>query len=244
MSAVPTTADEAPPTSRRALLIAAVIAVVIEHLVPFGGWILYPFTLLATWVHEMGHGVTSLLVGGTSSSLATVGAASGLAHIAAARGPPPALTCRGGLLAPPLVGAATLAFARGPKRARVLLLVLAAALVVSLAIWVRTVVGWIAVPIVASLIAAFGVWGSGRERVVFAQFIGLLLGLDTIARIDYLFSASATIRGREQPSDVAIIVEQLGSFVPVWGALLALVGLSALYLGLRVAWRTPAVAKG
>ena len=120
MSAAPTTADEAPPTSRRALVIAAVIAVVIEHLVPFGGWILYPFTLLATWVHEMGHGVTALLVGGTFSSLDIFRDASGLAHINAARGFPMALSCMGGLLAPPLVGAATLAFARGPKRARVL----------------------------------------------------------------------------------------------------------------------------
>lgn len=239
MAAASKTPEEVPTTSRRALVTAAILAVVIEHLVPFGGLILYPFTLLATWVHEMGHGLVALLVGGSFSSLDVFRDASGLAHIRAARGFPYALACMGGLLAPPLVGAATLALGRGPRRARVLLLALAAALVVSLVIWVRTVAGWVAMPLVAALVAAFGIWGSERERVVFVQFIGLLLGLDTIARIDYLFSSTATVNGREQPSDVALIVQDLGSFVPLWGALLALVGLGALYLGLRVAWRSP-----
>ncbi len=239
MAATRDTAPEAPTTPRRALVTAAVVALVIEHLVPFGHLILYPFTLLATWVHEMGHGLTALMVGGSFSSLDIFRDASGLAHVNTERGLPYALACMGGLLAPPFVGAATLALGRGPKRARVVLLALSLALVVSLAIWVRTLVGWISMPLVAAVVAAFGVWGSERERVVFVQFVGLLLGFDTLARIDYLFSATATIRGREQPSDVALIVGELGSFIPLWGALLAGVGLTALYLGLRVAWRAP-----
>lgn len=238
------TLEEAPTTSRRALVTAAILTVVIEHVVPFGRLVLYPFTLLATWVHEMGHGLTALLVGGTFSSLDIFGNASGLAHINTARGFPYALSCMGGLLAPPLVGAATLALGRGPKRARVLLLALAATLVLSLAIWVRTLAGWIAMPIVAAVVAGFGLWGSARERVVFAQFIGLVLGLDTIAGIDYLFSSSAMVGGRERPSDVALIVGELGSFIPLWGALIAAVSLGALFLGLRVAWRAPGAAKG
>lgn len=230
---------EAPTTPRRALVTAAIVALVIEHLVPFGHLILYPFTLLATWVHEMGHGLTALMVGGSFSSLDVFRDASGLAHINTARGLPSALAAMGGLLAPPFVGAATLALARGPKRARLVLLALSLALVVSLAVWVRSLAGWIAMPLVAAVVAAFGVWGSDRERVVFAQFVGLLLGFDTLARVDYLFTGAVTIQGREQPSDVALIVRELGSFVPLWGALIAGVGLTALSLGLRVAWRAP-----
>ena len=42
----------------------------LQGLVPYGGYLLYPFTLLSTWVHEMGHGVTALLrIGGTSAVL-------------------------------------------------------------------------------------------------------------------------------------------------------------------------------
>lgn len=236
----PTKPEETPALSaRRTLVIAAVIAVVIEHLVPFGGLILYPFTLLSTWVHEMGHGVTALLTGGSFSSLDIFADASGVAHSSSARGIPRALVSIGGLLAPPFVGSAMLALGRGPRRARVILLTLALALLVSLALWVRSVAGWVSMPLVAALVGAFGVWGSDKERLTFVQFIGLLLGLDTVARIDYLFSATAHSGGRELPSDVANVVEQMGSVIPVWGALLSIVSLSALYLGLRVAWRRP-----
>jgi len=221
---------------RRALVLAAVTALVVTHFVPFGRLILYPFTLLATWVHEMGHGLTALLLGGRFISLDIFRDASGLAHSTSARGVATALVAIGGLLAPPLVGASTLALGRGPRRTRAILLALSAALLLSLALWVRSVAGWVSMPLVAALVAGVGLWGSERERLVFTQFIGLLLGLDTVARIDYLFTASATIDGRERPSDVALVVGELGSVVPVWGALLALVGLSALYLGLRVAW--------
>jgi hypothetical protein len=235
---------EAPAEShalnvRRTLVAAAVIAVVIEHLVPFGGLILYPFTLLATWVHEMGHGVTALLVGGSFASLDVFADASGLAHTSSSPGIPRALVAIGGLLAPPFVGSAMLGLGRGPRRARIILLGLALALLVSLALWVRTAVGWIAMPLVAALVAAFAVWGSANERLIFAQFIGLLLGLDTVARIDYLFMSSVVVDGDSRPSDVANVVGQMGSVIPAWGALLALVGLSALYLGLKVAWRRP-----
>ena len=232
--------DEQTPSVRRALVVAAVVVLAVRHIVPFGGVILYPFTLLGTWVHEMGHGVTALLVGGTFVSLDIFRDASGLAHMTAPRGFPSALVAIGGLLAPPLAGASILVLARGPRRSRVVLLALAAALVLSLALWVRTLAGWVAMPLVAALVAAFALWGSPRERLVFAQFIGLLLGLDTVARIDYLFTASATVNGREQPSDIAAVVAEMGSIIPVWGALVALVGLSALYLALRVAWRTTA----
>ena len=131
------------------------------------------------------------------------------------------------------------ALARGPRRTRALLLALAAVLVLSLVVWVRSLAGWISMPLVAALIAALGVWGSPRERLVFTQFIALLLGLDAASRIDYLFVASTTIDGHALPSDVAVVVGGMGSIIPVWGALLTLVGLSALLLGLRVAWRAP-----
>ena len=34
--------------------------------VPYGDTLLYPFTLLATWFHEMGHGLASMLLGRSS----------------------------------------------------------------------------------------------------------------------------------------------------------------------------------
>src|SRR5690242_17994454 len=175
------------PTSRGALLLAIGVSAVVGWFVPYGGYILYPFTLMATWVHEMGHGMASLLSGGRFESLDVFASAGGLAHTLHSNSAD-GFVCAAGLLAPPIVGAGVLAAARGPRRARVVLAVLAAAMVLSLLVWVRSVAGWISLPLVAAVIGAFARWGSPREVLFLAQFLGLRLAVDTVTRIDYAFS--------------------------------------------------------
>src|SRR5262249_33735343 len=141
-------ASSPQPTSspRRALVTAVVLIVVIERLVPYGRQLLYPFTLLATWVHEMGHGLTALLVGGRFEKLEVFSNASGLAHTAGYGGWRSGLVALGGLLAPPLAGASILALGRGGRRARLILFALALALAISPAIWVRSTTRITAMP--------------------------------------------------------------------------------------------------
>lgn len=225
-----------PHRSRRTLLGAAVIVLLFERVIPFGQLVMYPFTLLATWAHEMGHGVGALFVGQRFDRLEIFADASGLAHVRSASGWPHAVLLATGLLAPPLAGFAMLTFGRGPRRARIALLALALALLASLALWVRSVAGWVAVPTVALLTAALGVWGSERERMGGVQFLGLLFGLDTLVRVDYLFSKTATAGGAELPSDVAAIATELGGVYWLWGLLIACVSFTLLALGLCIAW--------
>src|SRR6201995_1283858 len=94
---------------RSAILWAAVLVFVIAGFVPFGTLILYPLELFTTWVHEMGHGLTALAVGGSFGYLQIFGNGSGLAHCRSAPGVPSALVALGGLLAPPIVGTLILA---------------------------------------------------------------------------------------------------------------------------------------
>jgi hypothetical protein len=225
------------PTSRGALVLAAVVYFVIHAFVPFGTLLLYPLTLLATWVHEMGHGLTALMLGGSFTSLDVFANASGLAHAAGREPWQQGLVAAGGLLAPPIVGAILLAVSRGPRRARILLGGIAVAIVVSLAIWVRSIAGFIALPIDAAAIGAFCIWGGPRERMVFAQFTGIALAIDTWSRKGYLFSASATIDGVERPSDVTTVAGAFGGPYLVWGLFLFAVSCALLAVGLRSAWR-------
>ncbi|MFO0586129.1 MAG: M50 family metallopeptidase [Polyangiaceae bacterium] len=222
--------EETPPprpTSRGALLFAVVLSVVVGSFVPFGRYLLYPFTLMATWVHEMGHGIGALVSGGRFESLDVFGDASGLAHVAntdAADG----LVCAAGLLGPPIAGAAILAFARGPRRARLLLAVVAGAMVVSLAVWVRSIAGWVSLPITAALIGVFARWGSPREILVFAQFLGLRLALDTVTRIDYIFTDKVEVGGVTRLSDIARVAQCWGGPRFFWSLVIA--GLSLLFV--------------
>ena len=45
------------------MLLLAVLVIVVAWQVPYGPQALYPLTLLATFAHEMGHGLTALLAG-------------------------------------------------------------------------------------------------------------------------------------------------------------------------------------
>lgn len=229
--------DQAPkPSVRRALIIALVVYFFVTRFVPFGRTLLYPLTLLATWVHEMGHGMTALVLGGSFSSLDVFANGSGLAHCATSQPWQSGLTAAGGLLAPPIVGAVLLATSRGPRRARILLAGLGVAILLSLAIWVRSVTGWIALPIVAAVLTAFVVWGGPRRRMVFAQLIGVTLAIDTVSGSGYLFTASVTVDGTERPSDITNFAHAFGGPYLAWGLLLAAISFGLLGLGLYLAW--------
>lgn len=230
------------PTSRGALLTALAISLVVSWVVPFGRYLMYPFTLLGTWVHEMGHGLAALAVGGTFASLDVFANASGLAHTTNGPGARDAIVCAAGLLAAPLLGGAVLAFARGPRRARLVLFVLGAAMLVSLVLWVRSLAGWVSLPLVGLLVGGVARFGSPRERMLLAQFLGLRLAADTLSGADYLFARTATIDGRELPSDISRVAAALGGSYIVWGLLVAAVSSALLGAGLWAAWRRRAAA--
>src|ERR1043165_7404197 len=76
---------------RTAILLAAALVFVVMAFVPFGPILLYPLSLFTTWVHEMGHGLTALAVGGEFRELSIFGNGSGLALCAALPGVPAGL---------------------------------------------------------------------------------------------------------------------------------------------------------
>ncbi|MDB5212170.1 MAG: hypothetical protein JWO86_97, partial [Myxococcaceae bacterium] len=130
------------------------------------------------------------------------------------------------------------ATARGPRRAQMLLVALGVALLASLIVWVRSVAGFVAVPLVAAVLVLFTWWGSPRERMFLAQFIGLRLALDTMGRgMDYLFTDSATVGGVKRASDIARVAEGFGGPRFVWSGVIASVCIAFVAIGLVAAWR-------
>jgi hypothetical protein len=226
---------------RHAIVLAAALVYVVAYFVPFGHQALYPLTLFTTWVHEMGHGLTGLALGGPFTSLDINSDASGTAYTYAAYGWREALVCLGGLLAPPIVGAAILAFVHGPRRARIVLALLAVGLVLSVIVYVRTVTGVIAMPIVA-LALAFVAWRgfAPHHRVIVAQVLGVVLATDTLTRMtSYVFESEVEIGGKKTPSDIQMVADNLGGHYVLWGMLVTAVALGLLAAALWWAWRRP-----
>lgn len=207
-----------------AMLLAVVLIVALKWW-SYGRLVLYPLTLFATWVHEMGHGVTALLVGGSFDRLEIFANAAGLAHTRYPGGLRSALVSLGGLLAPPFVGCALLGLSRSPRWGRALLYGLVAAIALSLVIWVRTLVGGLLlVPLAGALWLVARKLSHGAGLFV-VQLLGFTLALDTVNRLDYLFEESVLIDGVQRTSDIGNVARVLGGPTLLWSLLVAGVAL-------------------
>jgi hypothetical protein len=223
---------------RHAIVLAAVLVFAVSAWLPMGRWVIYPLELLSTWVHEMGHGLTALVLGGEFTQLEIFRDGSGLATCWAREGWPEAMVSLGGLLAPPVVGAAILGIVHGPRRARLLLGGLALALVASVAVFVRSPTGVVAMPVVA-LALGWAAWRlDGDYRVVVAQALGVVFALDTLTRmVSYVFMSEVEVDGVVRHSDIQNVADNLGGHYALWGVAVTAVAVGLLALGVRSAWR-------
>ena len=115
------------------LVVAIVLTVVLFNL-PWGRLALYPFALLSTWFHEMGHGMTALILGGDFKALVLRPDTSGFALYDAPQGFGAlrrAAISSAGYLGTAVVGAGLLTLRRWPKAVPAVLGALAAALALS-----------------------------------------------------------------------------------------------------------------
>ena len=76
---MPIDRQEKPVNSARYLILAGLATIIIWQ-VPYGHQILYPFTLLATYAHEMGHGLAAMLTGADFEQLVLFPNGSGFAR--------------------------------------------------------------------------------------------------------------------------------------------------------------------
>lgn len=76
---MPNFARRSDRNERVALLVACAAASVLLWQTSWGSTLLYPFTILATWFHEMGHGLAALLTGNSFEELLIFADGSGLA---------------------------------------------------------------------------------------------------------------------------------------------------------------------
>ncbi|MCO5168786.1 MAG: M50 family metallopeptidase [Planctomycetes bacterium] len=207
--------------------------------VPYGRYALYPFALLATWAHEMGHGLAALLVGGSFSHLELYPDLGGVAYSRHGGGLRGVVVSAGGLLGPALLGGLVVVLGARQATARRVLLGLGLALVASLVLWVRNPFGMVSVAALAAATLALARWGAETPRLVVTQLIGIQLCLGSLASFDYMFTKGFERGGKLMASDTQAIAEVLLLPYWVWGALIA--GLSLLILAgaFWLAWVRP-----
>ncbi|WP_338760787.1 M50 family metallopeptidase [Bernardetia sp. ABR2-2B] len=220
-------------SSLTGLLIAAVITVVLFN-VPYGRYVSYPFLILGTWFHEMGHGLMALLWGGNFNNLEMFSNGSGFARITYGGSIAGAFVSAAGLMSPPIIGAILIMAGRTQKGSKIAMGILGAALLLSVVIWVRSVFGVVAVGLwgAAIMTCAFKLPTSYKPFLV--QFLGIQAWASAFVSLDYMFSDNAGSLG---VSDTQSIANHL--FLPYWfwGGVIALFAVFMLLVSLKIAFK-------
>ena len=235
--------NHSAPSARFELLwlITAAFLTILLWQLPLGNYILYPFTLLATWFHEMGHGFTAALLGGKFHRLLIFPDGSGLAMHSGvvAFGPlGRALVSAGGPLGPPIAGALFIFAGRRYQLAHYTLFIFGSILIVSALLWVRSGFGLLIISLMGVLILLLA-WKAKPWAQGFAiQFLGVQACISTWQQVNYLFTYSVEIDGKQIVSDTGQIAGQL--FLPYWfwGVAITLFSLVILAFSLWRAYRS------
>ena len=181
----------------RTLAVALLGSLVLWNL-PFGGLLLYPFKLLATWLHELSHGLMMLITGAGLDHVLIYRDTSGLAYAQSSAGPVGAtLIAAAGYMGTPLWGAALLVSTPTAKSARIALLVFAALLIGTAIAVVDNNFGAWAIGAIGGVFALCAIVLPPRWRVATAHFIAAQACVNALLDIRVLLRTSQVIDGRE-----------------------------------------------
>lgn len=188
---------------------AAVAVSLVVSLTPWAGILLYPFKLFTTWIHECGHAVMTVLVGGRVTSITIEPDTSGLTQSLVpvgrvARG----LVASSGYLGAAAVGCLLMAATRVEKRAHVILLGLGLFMLVTLVLWMRNAFGVVVVLAWAGtliLLARRGVTNAARFLL---SLLAIQVALQSVYDIRVLFLIE---RGASDADTMARLF-----FLPSW----------------------------
>jgi hypothetical protein len=227
----------------RTLAIALLASLLLWNL-PFGGVLLYPFKLLATWLHELSHGLAMMITGTGFDRVVIYRDTSGLAYARSGAGPfAAAIIAAAGYMGTPLWGAALLVITPSARSARIAMLVLGALLGVSALTVVAAPTNdhfgpW-AIGLIGATFAVAAIALPGRWRVAVAHFVAAQACVNALLDIRVLLRPAQVVNGMEAgASDAHTMAAATFGTTELWAvwfwAVVWLVwSLAVLYVALR-----------
>jgi hypothetical protein len=209
------------------LWLAAALCLAIS-LTPWGPIALYPFTLFTTWVHECGHAVATVLLGGAVASITIRSDTSGLTRsLMPASIVAQAIVASAGYLTASIVGCLLLTASRVDRRAKPILWGIGVFMLVTLALWIRNLFGALVVTGWAIALLFLGGKRATHGVAGFAiSVLAILVSLNAVFDIRVLF----LVRG---PSDAWTMARLTGAPAWMWAAVWMGISVFALVSTLR-----------
>lgn len=209
------------------LWLAAALCLAVS-LTPWGPIALYPFTLFTTWVHECGHAVATVLLGGAVASITIRSDTSGLTRsLMPASIVAQAIVASAGYLTASIVGCLLLTASRVDRRAKPILWGIGVFMLVTLALWIRNLFGALVVTGWAIALLFLGGKRATRGVAGFAMSVlAILVSLNAVFDIRILFLVGG-------PSDAWTMARLTGAPARMWAAVWMGISVFALVSTLR-----------
>jgi hypothetical protein len=224
-------------TSRRSanwLWVAAAVSLAIS-LTPWAPFLLYPFKLFTTWVHECAHALMTVAVGGSVMSITIAPDTSGLTQSLVPSGRiTRGLVASAGYLGAAFVGCLLMVAARVQKWTRGILLALGAFMLFTLVVWMRNLFGFAVVLAWGVALLALARRGLGNAPRLVLSLLAIQVALNSVYDIRVLFLIDGG------PSDAATMARLF--LLPSWiwatgWMVLSVAMLGATLLMTRGRWR-------
>jgi hypothetical protein len=197
-------------------------------LTPWGPVLLYPFTLFTTWIHECGHAVMAVLVGGSVTSITIQPDTSGLTRsLVPASRIAQGLVASSGYLGASIVGCLLMAATRVERRARPILWGIGAFMLLTVVIWMRNPFGALVVLGWGIVLLVLARKGSGRASSFILSVLAIQVALNAVYDIRILF----LVNGR---SDAETMARLFLAPAWVWASLWMMASVAMLAWTLRI----------
>jgi hypothetical protein len=219
-------------SGQQSALLGATAVSVVAWFAPVLDLALRPIQYLNTHVHEFCHAVAAVATGGSAQEILVHADGSGQTPVA---GGAIIVIASAGYVGAAILGALLIAYGTDEKRAKTLLLSLAGLMALSMLVWVRgDVAGILWGGFWTLVLTGLGFLLQGKAAVFAVQFVGVQQCLNALLSIVTLLQISLVTQG---PSDAMLMEKYSGVPAIAWAGIWSLMGVCAIVLALREAWR-------
>jgi len=216
----------------RHLIIACAVIVLLMNFIE-GRWILYPFMIFSTWIHEMCHGMAALLTGGSIARLQIFADGSGLAYTVTTTTNARAFVASAGYPGTAVTGCLMLLFRRTTLGPTIGTMTMGVLMLISCLLYVRNKFGLIALSIEGLLLVGGGWFAPAALLDHLYGFLSATCCLNAVESIHDLFGASQGYAGGQlMSSDAHTVAEYWGGDYRVWATIWFILALALTAVGI------------
>jgi Peptidase M50B-like len=196
------------------------IAIIICMNVPYLRWLLYPFTIFSTWIHEICHGLAAEMVGGDILKLEIFPDGSGLAYNSFTRKSGLGFVTSAGYQGTSVIGCLLLLIRRTKRGPRTGCLAISFLMMLSVLLWIRNAFGMAYGIFMGSALAGVALFLPSQHMRNVYVLLAVTCSLNAITAVRTLFGNSYMVNGQKSSTDAHTMANlKDGTTVGLWATI-------------------------